>query len=224
MNIYEKMLAATVEVGNVAKNLEVGIGKNRYKATGEADVLAAVKKIEAKYGIYSYPISREIVASDTYTTTKTYENGNSAESTTLFMRLEIVYRFLNIEKPDEYIDIVSYGDGVDTNDKAPGKAMTYADKYALMKAYKIITGDDPDQDASGDIGKKAAKSQSTPITVEQRSQMIALGMKLEDVAAYLKKAPNEITAEELQQAINLKLARKAKKEEGAAQNGENGNA
>ena len=223
MNIYEKMLAATVEVGNVAKNLEVGIGKNRYKATGEADVLAAVKKIEAKYGIYSYPISRKIVASDTYTTTKTYENGNSAESTTLFMRLEIVYRFLNIEKPDEYIDIVSYGDGVDTNDKAPGKAMTYADKYALMKAYKIITGDDPDQDASGDIGKKAAKAQSTPITVEQRSQMIALGMKLEDVAAYLKKAPNEITAEELQQAINLKLARKAKKEE-AAQNGENGNA
>lgn len=224
MNIYEKMLAATVEVGNVAKNLEVGIGKNRYKATGEADVLAAVKKIEAKYGIYSYPISRKIVASDTYTTTKTYDNGNSAESTTLFMRLEIVYRFLNIEKPDEYIDIVSYGDGIDTNDKAPGKAMTYADKYALMKAYKIITGDDPDQDASGDIGKKAAKAQITPITVEQRSQMIALGMKLEDVAAYLKKAPNEITAEELQQAINLKLARKAKKEEGAAQNGENGNA
>lgn len=223
MNIYEKMLAATVEVGNVAKNLEVGIGKNRYKATGEADVLAAVKKIEAKYGIYSYPISRKIVASDTYTTTKTYDNGNSAESTTLFMRLEIVYRFLNIEKPDEYIDIVSYGDGVDTNDKAPGKAMTYADKYALMKAYKIITGDDPDQDASGDIGKKAAKSQSTPITVEQRSQMIALGMKLEDVAAYLKKQPQEISAEELQQAINLKLARKAKKEE-AAQNGENGNA
>jgi len=26
--------------------------------------------------------------------------------------------------------------------------MTYADKYALMKAYKIITGDDPDQDPS----------------------------------------------------------------------------
>ena len=23
--------------------------------------------------------------------------------------------------------------------------MTYADKYALMKAYKISTGDDPDQ-------------------------------------------------------------------------------
>jgi hypothetical protein len=26
--------------------------------------------------------------------------------------------------------------------------MTYGDKYALMKAYKISTGDDPDQDPS----------------------------------------------------------------------------
>ena len=31
--------------------------------------------------------------------------------------------------------------------------MTYADKYALMKAYKIMTGDDPDQDKSPDRTK-----------------------------------------------------------------------
>ena len=31
--------------------------------------------------------------------------------------------------------------------------MTYADKYALMKAYKIITGDDPDQEHSPDTAK-----------------------------------------------------------------------
>ena len=29
--------------------------------------------------------------------------------------------------------------------------MTYSDKYALMKAYKMITGDDPDQDASDQL-------------------------------------------------------------------------
>lgn len=28
--------------------------------------------------------------------------------------------------------------------------MTYSDKYALLKAYKMITGDDPDQTPSGD--------------------------------------------------------------------------
>jgi hypothetical protein len=64
------------------------------------------------------------------------------------MRVKTIYRFVNMEKPDEYVDMVTYGDGVDPGDKAPGKAMTNGDKYGLLKAYKIITGDDPDQKAS----------------------------------------------------------------------------
>ena len=66
------------------------------------------------------------------------------------MRVETTYRFVNIEDPNEFVDIKTYGDGIDSVDKAPGKAMTYGDKYALLKAYKIITGDDPDQKASED--------------------------------------------------------------------------
>ena len=31
--------------------------------------------------------------------------------------------------------------------------MTYADKYALLKAYKIVTGEDPDQQHSPDTVK-----------------------------------------------------------------------
>jgi hypothetical protein len=63
-------------------------------------------------------------------------------------RIETIYRFVNIEKPDEYIETVTFAEGIDTQDKGSGKAMTYADKYALMKGYKISTGDDPDQTAS----------------------------------------------------------------------------
>ncbi len=147
MNIYEKMLKATEEIRTVAKNLEVGIGKNQYKAVGEADVLNAVKPIEAKLGIYSYPLSRKIVDTNVFTTTSEYQ-GKTTERSNLFMRLETVYRFVNVENPEEFIDITTYGDGVDTQDKAPGKAMTYSDKYALLKAYKIGTGDDPDQNPS----------------------------------------------------------------------------
>lgn len=149
MNIYERLSAITTELSAVAKNLMVGEGKNRYKAVGEADVLAAVKPLEAKYGVYSYPARRRIVDSDAITVRKTY-NGSETETTKLYMRLETVYRFVNAAQPDEYVEVTTYGDGVDQNDKAPGKAMTYADKYALLKAYKIITGDDPDQNPSED--------------------------------------------------------------------------
>ena len=144
MNIYEKLSKVTEEITAVAKNLSVGYGKSSYKAVGEADVLAAVKPTEIKYGVYSFPASREIV--DSAVLTSIDKDGN--EKRQLFMRVKTVYRFVNMEKPEEYVDMVTYGDGVDPGDKAPGKAMTYADKYGLLKAYKIITGDDPDQKAS----------------------------------------------------------------------------
>lgn len=146
-NIYQKLLAITAELSTVAKNLYVGEGKSSYKAVGEADVLAAVKPLEEKHGIYSYPASRRIVETNVMTTTVTYDK-TTKETHKLFMRVETVYRFVNVDNPEEYIEVTTYGDGVDPQDKAPGKAMTYGDKYALLKAYKIITGDDPDQNKS----------------------------------------------------------------------------
>lgn len=149
MNIYQKMSAATSEISRVAKNLNVGFGKSSYKAVGEADVLAAVKPIEEKYGIYSYPVDRQIIESGVLESVSEY-NGQATTKKQFQMRVSTIYRFVNVDKPDEYIDITTYGDGVDSQDKAPGKAMTYADKYALLKAYKIMTGDDPDQNASAE--------------------------------------------------------------------------
>lgn len=154
LNIFEKMSAITSEITAVAKNLNVGWGSQSYKAVGEADVLAAVKPIEAKYRIYSYPFSRNTEESAVLTTAKK----DGSESKQQFLRISTIYRFVDMDKPDSYIDITTYGDGVDTQDKAPGKAMTYADKYALLKAYKIITGDDPDQNASEDLKDKKNKA------------------------------------------------------------------
>lgn len=150
MNIFEKMLAISTEMNNVNKNLAVNIGKSSYKAVGEADVLKAVKKLEEKYKVYSYPSARRIVKDDILTSKKEY-NGQITESSQVLMRLEVEYTFVNAEKPEEQITVTTYGDGVDSQDKAPGKAMTYADKYALMKAYKIVTGDDPDQEGSKEM-------------------------------------------------------------------------
>lgn len=168
-NIYKKMSAITAELTAVAKNLNVGIGKAAYKAVGEADVLAAVKPLEEKHGVYSYPYSRKIVEADLVTTTSEYQ-GKVTEKTNRYLRIETVYRFVNIDNPEEYIDITTYGDGIDSQDKAVGKAMTYSDKYALLKAYKIITGEDPDQFKSeeGKTEKKLTNREKVIITAKER--------------------------------------------------------
>ena len=55
-----------------------------------------------------------------------------------------------MDDPTDYIETVVFSVGLDSGDNGDGKAMTYGDKYALLKAYKISTGDDPDQQASED--------------------------------------------------------------------------
>lgn len=213
LNIFQRMLAATSEINRVAKNLKVDISKSQsYKAVAESDVLEAVKPIEEKYGIYSYPISRKIIKDEAYTTTSEYD-GRKSEKTTFFMRLKTVYRFVNTDNPEEHIDITTYGDGVDTQDKAPGKAMTYADKYALLKAYKIQTGDDPDANPSGNLGKKKFEKP----TAEQLAQAEELGINLDGLAAYAKCKVEEISKDILANAIEMK--QKALKKKAAAAGG-----
>lgn len=157
LNIFQRMAAISVEMATVAKNLTVGEGRNKYKAVSERDIIDAVKPLEAKHGVYSYPSSRRVLESNLLESESTY-NGNTTKKTTFMTRIETTYRFVNMDKPDEYIEIVSFAEGIDSQDKGSGKAMTYADKYALMKAYKISTGDDPDQEASQPTEyKKASK-------------------------------------------------------------------
>lgn len=147
MNIFQRVAAITAELGTVAKNLNVSAGKGSYKAVSERDIIDAVKPLEAKYRVYSYPSDRKILESETLESEKTY-NGNTTKSTTFFTRVQTEYTFVNIDDPKDIFKTIVFSEGIDPGDKGSGKAMTYADKYAVMKAYKISTGDDPDEQAS----------------------------------------------------------------------------
>ena len=147
MNIYQRTAAITAELGTVAKNMSVKAGSGSYKAVSERDIIDAVKPLEEKYRVYSYPSNRTILESETLENEKTY-NGNTTKTTSFFTRVQTEYVFVNIDKPEERFSTIVFSEGIDPGDKGSGKAMTYADKYALMKAYKISTGDDPDQNPS----------------------------------------------------------------------------
>lgn len=187
MNIYEKMAAITAELQTVAKNLTVQQTKtSSYKAVSERDILDAVKPLEAKYGVYSYPARRTILESNLLESESTYNN-QTTKKTTFMTRIETVYRFVNVEKPEEYIETTTFAEGIDTQDKGSGKAMTYADKYALMKAYKISTGDDPDQSASEETKytpKESVPTQSTKQPTPREKLIAKLKEKGIDVNAY----------------------------------------
>ena len=163
MNIFERMAGVTAELQTVAKNLMVETGKGKgYKAVSERDIIDAVKPLETKWGIYSYPCGRRVLESQTLESESEY-NGKVTKKTTFFTRIETTYRFVNVEDPTDFIETVTFAEGIDSQDKGSGKAMTYGDKYALMKAYKISTGDDPDQTASTEENYRPTDNGKPPV-------------------------------------------------------------
>lgn len=205
-NIYQKMADITNELGTVAKNLNVSVNKTAsYKAVSEVDILNAVKPLEYKHGVYSYPHETNIINQEIVTTKTQY-----GEKDNYFIRLERIYRFVNIEDKNDFIEVKSYGDGIDTGDKATGKAMTYADKYALMKAYKISTGDDPDKDASEEAPKHQSKPQPISKATDKQLEMIKSIYTNEELTTMLDRLNKDIYSLTVQEASKMIKARSKK--------------
>ena len=214
MNIYQRIDAITAELAVVAKNLTVQASKtSSYKAVGERDIIDAVKPLEHKYGVVSYPVSREILDDEALESESTY-NGNVTKKTTFYIKIRTKYRFVNIEKPEEYIETETISDGIDSGDKGGGKAMTYGDKYALMKVYKISTGEDPDQTASVETKYTQNTREKAPKTPENQSdgnqrataaQIKTIGIMAEKagltISAITKKPLEEFTVDEATQLL-----------------------
>lgn len=145
-NLFQKIQDVSNDVMSISKDMVVGQGNYAYKAVSDFDVTLAVKKAEIKHGIISIPVKQDVINSEILKTIK--KNGD--EGYTFVDTLKLTLRIVNIENPSEFIEIESYGKGVDSGDKGLGKASTYARKYALLNAYKIATGEDPDAEKSED--------------------------------------------------------------------------
>lgn len=198
LNIYQKMAAITAELRTVAKNLNVETTKGKgYKAVSEVDVLNAVRPLEEKYGIYSFPCLRDVLESAMLESETQY-----GKKTTFFERIQTIYRFVNVDNPSEYLDTTTFAEGIDSQDKGSGKAMTYSDKYALMKAYKIRTGDDPDAEGSEEVHYHKTNGQAVFDEIKQNNNYVATISQL--------LADTETSGTEMLKYVNEKFGTDAK--------------
>lgn len=126
LNIYQRLAAVMGEITYIQKERKTGM---QYTIVSHDAVTAKVRPALLRHGIVYFPVRCEYA-----------HNGNRAECA-------MTVRFVNIDEPGDFFDVPSFGYGIDPQDKGPGKAMSYAVKYALLKALGLETGDDPDQDS-----------------------------------------------------------------------------
>src|SRR6202045_2489868 len=98
----------------------------------------------------------------------------------------MAYTFIDVDTGEEITAKVA-GQGLDSGDKAPYKAMTGALKYALLQSFLLATGDDPEEERAD---SRSGFGSEHPITAEQMREIQGLieetRTDLERVLAYYK--------------------------------------
>lgn len=101
----------------------------QYRFASHDQVSAAIHPMLVKHGIVILPSVQEMTQEGNRTTVK------------------LGLSFINVDNPADAFTTIFYGYGVDSGDKGPGKAISYACKYGYLKTFCLETGEDPDMDA-----------------------------------------------------------------------------
>jgi len=138
MNIYEKMLKISEEMGRLPK-----AGYNafhKYNYVIEADALEKFRDLCVSNKVMVVPSVLSSVKEGDITTAS------------------IEYTIIDVEKPEFTVKSLCVGQGQDKGDKGIYKAITGAYKYFIMKTFMVPTGDDPERE------EQKPKGNYTPTT------------------------------------------------------------
>lgn len=137
-NIYQRMLAIMADLDYIQKSDKTV--NNQYRFVSHDQVTAAIHPLLVKHGVLAVPTVHSLA-----------QEGNRTS-------VCLTTYFINVDEPMDKIFVESWGYGVDQSDKGPGKAVSYAFKYAILKTFCLETGDDPDTDATTTFQAAAPKA------------------------------------------------------------------
>jgi hypothetical protein len=126
---------------------ELNLHQRLHRAMSAVTYVQKTKKKDMKYSIVTHDdvtakVRPALHAARVHYRPVELKHGQDGNRTWAY----VVVRFANIDNSTDHIDVPSFGYGIDSQDKGPGKAISYAVKYALLKTLGLETGDDPDMD------------------------------------------------------------------------------
>lgn len=225
-NVYAKIAAFQGELAKTGISKDGNNSAQGYKFRGIDQVYGALSPLLARHGLCVLPriIEREM---HERVTIKEW-NGQKKESVLFYVTVTAEFDFVSADDGSTHT-VRTYGEAMDSGDKATNKAMSAAYKYAALMTFAIPTEGDNDADATThEVGP--TKAHAKPAKAEVRAtvdrdtvtQMIALcealgGNQAQVICdAYKVSALSELNAKQATAAIkrlNEKLAERAAEQE-----------
>ena len=181
-NLYQRIRDVMSEIGYVQRDKRT-TGGAIYRYVSHDAVVRHVRSALIKHGV---------VALASVVPDSVVQDGNRTQAITEL-------RLVNADNPSESITLYGLGFGIDSQDKGPGKAASYGKKYALIQAFLLETGDDPEQDniehepapAPKQEQEREPKRETAPVQKpthkqELKAACLQIGAPLTAVTAYLK--------------------------------------
>jgi hypothetical protein len=184
-NLLTALIKAAKESPEIRKNMEVGEGRNAYKATSYYDVMKELRLSLNNNGLILIPKS--------YAPSTSFEKwegkdkwGNLTMKQNTFVDLSATYTLWH--ESGEFLDIPALGHGTDQLDKAAGKATTYAMKNALLYLLNIAVGGMDDTDTEHSNDKEVAPKEVAKPT-EKKTKPFSTNKDLEIALKVLRNNP-----------------------------------
>jgi hypothetical protein len=147
--LYERILWIRDRVTRLGKDSTVSTGgSGSYAAISHDKVTAFIRPKMVQAGIFHYIDCVEATDFDTSAAT-------SKGRKIIQHRGKFKITFVNALDKDDWFCLHQYAYGDDFGDKAPGKATSYAMKYALLKMFMIETGEEDEERVAPDGGEAA---------------------------------------------------------------------
>ena len=132
MNIYQRINAVRKSITYIQKDKSVSAGPaGSYRAVTHDAVTGMIRQHLVEHGIIIAPTLIDSVF---------HAKEEGAKQRLYSASYDV--RFINMDAPDECVTIRIEAHALDNGDKAPGKAISYATKYAILKLFNIETGED----------------------------------------------------------------------------------
>jgi hypothetical protein len=136
MKLLERINEVRKSIAYIQKDKSVSTGGGSYRAVTHDTVTAMVRPAMIEHGIVCWPSLVESAMCEPIQLEKEKVNKQ--------FRYEATYdfTFANVEDATDSLVIRIQAHAMDHADKAPGKALSYAKKYAMLKLFEIETGED----------------------------------------------------------------------------------
>lgn len=179
-NLYQKINQVMLEVESVEKGARIEISSTRsYTAVTHDDVTRLLHMPIAKAGLV---ILTSVIESKMDVTDKTKEyNGKVTTSKEYMASVTIELTAVNMDKPEEKISVNMPAIAFDPTDKAFGKAISMATKYALLKLFMLDSYDEeekrPEPGTTYSHKVIAPKTGQAPVQAQPRKETMAQAVR-----------------------------------------------